>query len=140
MAMLFRRHIVGYFTRNSDDRKPLQTILLTVLLGAVLGVLVSLTSVGAGAIGMTALLILYPTLPTNRLVGSDIAHAVPLTLAAGVGHWWLGSVDFALLLSLLVGSVPGVIIGSMVSAKVSDGVLRSILAVTLAVVGGKLLT
>ena len=87
----------------------------TVLLGAVLGVLVSLTSVGAGALGMTALLILYPTLPINRLVGSDIAHAVPLTLLAGIGHWLLGSVDVALLVSLLIGSIPGIIVGSLIA-------------------------
>ena len=109
------------------------------LLGAVLGVLVSLSSVGAGALGMTVLLVLYPQLPINRLVGSDIAHAVPLTLVAGAGHWWLGSVDVALLLSLLIGSVPGIIMGSLIATRVSDRVLTPVLATTLAVVGGKLL-
>ena len=100
--------------------------------------LVSLSSVGAGAIGVTVLLILYPTLPAARLVGSDIAHAVPLTLIAGLGHWLIGQVDLHLLVSLLVGSVPGIIIGSLVAARVPDRVLRPILASTLALVGGRL--
>ena len=89
----------------------------TVLTGAILGVLVSITSVGAGAIGVTVLLLLYPRLATVRIVGSDIAHAVPLTLIAGTGHWLLGSVDWSLLASLLVGSLPGIAIGSMLSVE-----------------------
>ncbi len=100
--------------------------------------LVSLSSVGAGAIGVTVLLILYPKLPVARLVGSDIAHAVPLTLIAGAGHWFLGSVDWSMLLSLLIGSLPGIAIGSHFAARVPDRVLRPLLASTLAVVGGKL--
>jgi uncharacterized membrane protein YfcA len=100
---------------------------------------VSLTSVGAGALGMTALLILYPTAPVNRLVGSDIAHAVPLTLIAGLGHWWLGSVNIGLLLSLLAGSIPGIVLGSVIASRVTDRVLTPILATTLAVVGLKLI-
>jgi uncharacterized membrane protein YfcA len=111
----------------------------TVVLGAVMGVLVSISSVGAGAIGMTVLLILYPALPTNKLVGSDIAHAVPLTLIAGVGHWMMGSVNFALLGSLLVGSIPGIIVGSLLASRAPDRVLRPILASTLAIVGGRLI-
>ena len=79
---------------------------------AALGVLVSISSVGAGAIGVTVLLMLYPNMPTLRIVGSDIAHAVPLTLIAGAGHWCLGSVDWSMLLSLLIGSIPGVAIAS----------------------------
>ena len=108
------------------------------LTGAVLGVLVTISSVGAGAIGVTILLLLYPRLPMAIIVGSDIAHAVPLTLVAGVGHWVLGSVDWALLTSLLIGSAPGVIIGSYLAARVPDAVLRPILAVTLVLVGGRL--
>jgi uncharacterized membrane protein YfcA len=108
------------------------------LLGAVLGVLVSISSVGAGAIGVTVLLILYPTLPASKLVGSDIAHAVPLTLIAGFGHWLMGDVNFSLLASLLVGSIPGIIIGSLFAARAPDSVLRPILASTLALVGGRL--
>jgi hypothetical protein len=111
----------------------------TILLGATLGVLVSVTSVGAGALGTTALLILYPRLPVARIAASDIAHAVPLTLIAGLGHWWLGSVDFGLMLALLAGSIPGIILGSLVSSRSSDSVLRPVLAVTLLVVAVRLL-
>ena len=93
---------------------------------------------GAGAIGVTVLLILYPKLPAAKLVGSDIAHAVPLTLLAGFGHWMMGTVDFTLLASLLVGSIPGIIIGSLLSSRAPDSVLRPILASTLALVGGRL--
>jgi uncharacterized membrane protein YfcA len=88
---------------------------------------------------MTVLLILYPELPTNRLVGSDIAHAVPLTLIAGTGHWLMGSVDLGLLGSLLLGSVPGIVLGSLAAHRVPDRVLRTVLAGTLAIVGAKLL-
>jgi len=139
IAMVARHRIHAYFANRDNQIEPGRVLWLTVLLGAVLGVLVSLSSVGAGALGMTALLILYPNLPTNRLVGSDIAHAVPLTLIAGMGHWAMGSVDLHLLFSLLVGSIPGIIVGSILSARVPDHVLRTILAGTLAVVGGKLL-
>lgn len=111
----------------------------TVLLGAVLGVLVSLTSVGAGALGTTALLLLYPRLPVSRIAGSDIAHAVPLTLIAGTGHWLLGSVDFGLMFALLVGSIPGIIVGSLLATRASDTFLRPVLAVTLLVVSVRLL-
>ena len=110
----------------------------TVLTGAILGVLVSITSVGAGAIGVTVLLLLYPRLPTARIVGSDIAHAVPLTLIAGTGHWLLGSVDLGLLLSLLVGSLPGIVLGSMLSSRAPEVLLRNVLAATLVIVGVKL--
>lgn len=112
----------------------------TVLLGAVLGLLVSITSVGAGALGTTALLILYPRLPIARIAGSDIAHAVPLTLIAGIGHWIMGSVDFGLMLALLAGSIPGIIIGSLLATRSSDAILRPVLAATLLVVSLRLLT
>lgn len=112
----------------------------TIFLGAMLGILVSVTSVGAGALGTTALLILYPRLPVSRIAGSDIAHAVPLTLIAGIGHWFMGSVDFGLMLALLAGSVPGIIIGSVLGSRSSDAVLRPILALTLLVVSVRLLT
>jgi uncharacterized protein len=112
----------------------------TVLLGAALGVLVSVTSVGAGALGTTALLILYPRLPIARIAASDIAHAVPLTLIAGIGHWLLGSVDFTLMLALLAGSIPGIVVGSLLSGRSSDTVLRPVLAITLLVVSIRMLT
>ena len=111
---------------------------LTVLVGFVLGVLVTLSSVGAGALGVAALFFLYPRIATVEIVGSDIAHAVPLTLVAGLGHAHLGTVDFGLLGSLLVGSLPGIAIGSALSARVPDGLLRSGLASMLVIIGGKL--
>lgn len=137
-AILFRHRIVEAFAPKIDRLEDRSIMRMTVALGVVLGLLVSLTSVGAGALGITALLVFYPRLPMNRLVGSDIAHAVPLTLLAGIGHWAMGSVDFALLVSLLIGSVPGIIFGSLISSRVSDRVLQPILAVTLAIVGAKL--
>jgi len=139
VAVFFRRQIVARLAPQLEAIDDDRIGWLTVSLGALLGALVSLTSVGAGALGMTALLILYPKLPTARLVGSDIAHAVPLTLIAGIGHLTMGSVDYWLLASLLVGSVPGIIIGSLIATHVSDRVLTPILAVTLAIVGLKLL-
>jgi hypothetical protein len=138
LAILFRRMILKYFAEKVGDFEPGQRTAFTVGLGAVLGVLVSISSVGAGAIGVTVLLVLYPKLPAAKLVGSDIAHAVPLTLLAGFGHWMMGSVDFSLLGSLLVGSIPGIIIGSLLSSRAPDSVLRPILASTLALVGGRL--
>jgi uncharacterized protein len=84
------------------------------------------------------MLLLYPRVPMKVIVGSDIAHAVPLTLVAGVGHWWLGSVDWPLLTSLLSGSIPGIILGSYLSARIPDAVLRPILAAVLCIVGGRL--
>ena len=112
---------------------------LTVLVGAILGVLVTISSVGAGALGVTALTFLYPELATRRIVGSDIAHAVPLTLVAGLGHWWLGTVDVALLLSLLIGSLPGIALGAHFAAKVPEPALRGLLASVLLLIGGKLI-
>jgi uncharacterized membrane protein YfcA len=138
VAILFRRIILDFFKTRVGEISPRRTTILTIVLGAVLGILVSLSSVGAGAIGVTVLLILYPNLPAGKLVGSDIAHAVPLTLIAGVGHWMIGSVDLHLLLSLLVGSIPGIIVGSLIASRVPDRILRPILASTLALVGGKL--
>jgi uncharacterized membrane protein YfcA len=100
--------------------------------------MVTLSSVGAGALGVAALFFLYPRLPTVHIVGSDIAHAVPLTLVAGLGHAHLGTVDWALLASLLIGSLPGIWLGSSLSARVPERVLRSGLASLLVIVGGKL--
>jgi uncharacterized protein len=138
LSLVFRRQFLEVVGDRLTTVAPHRTALLTVLTGLALGVLVTISSVGAGAIGVTVLLLLYPRLPMVVIVGSDIAHAVPLTLLAGLGHWYLGSVDWPLLTSLLTGSVPGIIIGSYVSARVPDAVLRPILAATLTVVGGRL--
>jgi uncharacterized membrane protein YfcA len=104
----------------------------------VLGVLVTLSSVGAGALGTVALLLLFPRVATARIVGTDIAHAVPLTLVAGLGHVALGGVDWALLASLLVGSIPGIWLGSRAANRVPERWLRSLLATLLVVVGARL--
>ena len=112
---------------------------LTVVLGTVMGVLVTMTSVGAGAIGVTVLFFLYPRMPASRIVGSDIAHAVPLTLVAGAGHWYLGSVDWALLGPLLMGSLPGIVVGSKLVGRIPDGAVRTALALVLIAVAVKLM-
>ena len=111
---------------------------LPVLFGALIGTLVTLTSVGAGAIGVTVLMILYPQLPLSRIVAADIAYAVPLTLVAGLGHASLGSVDWSLLSLLLAGSLPGIWVGSRLMHKTPERVIRSILSVLLAWAGSKL--
>ena len=111
---------------------------LPVLFGALIGVLVTLTSVGAGAIGVSVLLLLYPLLPLPRIVAADIAYAVPLTLVAGLGHASLGSVDWPLLAKLLTGSLPGIWLGARLTHRTPDRVIRSLLSVLLAWAGTKL--
>ncbi len=109
----------------------------TVFTGFVLGALVTLSSVGAGALGTVALFFLYPRLPTVKIVGTDLAHAIPLTALAGLGHWALGNVNFALLGSLLIGSLPGIWVGSHLSARIPDKILRPALASVLLLIGFK---
>lgn len=110
----------------------------TIATGAIVGVLVTISSIGAGVLGTVALLFLYPRMPTVKVVGTDIAHAVPLTAVAGLGHMALGTVDLVLLVSLLLGSLPGIYIGSHLSAKVPENVLRPVLAVMLLAIGTRL--
>ena len=112
---------------------------LPVLFGAVIGTLVTLTSVGAGAIGVSVLLLLYPMLPLPRIVAADIAYAVPLTLVAGLGHASLGSVDWRLLGTLLVGSLPGIWLGTRLMRHTPERLVRSALSVLLAYAGLKLI-
>jgi uncharacterized membrane protein YfcA len=112
---------------------------LPLLFGAVIGTLVTLTSVGAGAIGVTVLMVLYPLLPLPRIVAADIAYAVPLTLVAGLGHASLGSVDWPLLAQLLAGSIPGIWVGSHLMSRTPERVIRSLLSVLLAYAGTKLI-
>lgn len=139
-ALIFRKRLQAYAASHFDAPAESPRIAqLTVLMGAILGVLVTISSVGAGALGVTALFFLYPRLAAVKIVGSDIAHAVPLTLVAGLGHWLLGSVDWSLLASLLVGSLPGIWIGSHVSAKIPEKVLRPALAGMLVLIGTKLI-
>jgi uncharacterized protein len=112
---------------------------LPILFGALIGTLVSITSVGAGAIGVTALMLLYPLLPLPRIVAADLAYAVPLTLVAGLGHASIGSVDWSLLVKLLAGSLPGIWLGTQLVHRVPERAIRSLLSVLLAYAGVKLL-
>jgi len=121
-----------YITR---ERRPL----LTVLCGAILGVMVSLSSIGAGALGATMILLLYPRLDMKRLVGSDIAHAVPLTIVAGIGHASLGNVHWALLLELLLGSLPGIWIGAKLTKHLPETITRFALCICLLLAAKKIL-
>ncbi len=134
LVLIFHKKILKIYGDWVGELPPERTVKLTVIVGAVLGVLVSISSVGAGALGVTALIALYPRLPLVRIVGSDIAHAVPLTLLAGTGHWLLGSVDGTLLGSLLLGSIPGIFLGSYIAGRIPENILRRILAVTLLLV------
>jgi uncharacterized protein len=129
-----RQHCSGPL--NGLDSRTIS--LLTIALGLVMGILVTTTSVGAGAIGVTVLLLLNPDMPANRIVGSDIAHAVPLTLLAGIGHWYLGSIDWSLLGALLIGSLPGIVFGSYLASRSHDTVVRAALATILFIVGVRL--
>ena len=116
-----------------EHHKPAYTLAS----GALLGVLVTLSSIGAGALGATLILLLYPRLPTQRLVGTDIAHAVPLTLVAGIGHATLGHVHWALLGALLVGSLPGIWLGAQLTRRLPERLVRSLLAASLLMAGYK---
>ena len=137
-SLIFRKSILDRY-RSRMERVDDRTItIITVATGVALGVLVSISSVGAGAVGVTALLLLYPRLPMAKIVGSDIAHAVPLTLVAGAGHWLLGAVDWHLMGVLLLGSLPGIIIGSYAAVRVPQTVLRVALASILIVVAGNI--
>lgn len=124
---------------NSGRFSPRWEKIATVVTGMVLGVLVTLSSVGAGVLGTVALLFLYPRMTTVKIVGTDLAHAIPLTAVAGLGHLSLGNFDLQLLGSLLLGSVPGIWIGSHLSAKIPEHFLRPVLATLLLVIGVKLI-
>jgi uncharacterized protein len=137
-TLIFRNALIGRYAANIGALPSSRIAMLTVITGGILGVLVSISSVGAGAIGVTALILLYPKLPTARIVGSDIAHAVPLTLVAGIGHWFLGSIDWPIFTALILGSIPGILIGSYAAVRIPEMALRVVLAVTLLVVASKL--
>ena len=143
IVMLLRRKLQSFGTRwrttTPESFKKVQPP-LTVLAGAILGTLVSLTSVGAGAMGTVMLLYLYPLrMNPSRLVGTDIVHAIPLTVVAGTGYLLMGNVDLHLLGNLLIGSIPGVLIGTLIASKANETFLRTAIALILTVVSGKLL-
>ena len=137
-VLVFGEAIVAAYRARVAELDSQRTAVNTVLVGIVLGVLVSISSVGAGAIGVIALIMLYPQLPMARIVGSDIAHAVPLTLIAGTGHWMMGSVDWHIIGSLLAGSLPGIFVGSYFAIRVPERALRLVLATTLFVVASRI--
>jgi uncharacterized protein len=138
MSLVFRERIIARYGARIANLAPKRIAILTIALGGALGVLVSISSVGAGAIGASALILLYPRLATARIVGSDIIHAIPLTLIAGIGHWLLGSVDWQIFVALIVGSIPGILIGSYAAARFPEAALRIVLALTLIAVATKL--
>jgi uncharacterized membrane protein YfcA len=133
-AVLLRKHILtagaGVFDLNERAANRMATAV-----GAVLGVMVTLTSVGAGAIGVAALMLLYPRLRGASVVGSDLAHAIPLVTVAGLGHLQLGNIDYRLLMGLLLGSIPGIYIGSTLSSRLPEVLMRRILACVLLAMG-----
>jgi len=137
-VLIFGSSIVELYRARVRELDARRTALTTVLVGALLGVLVSISSVGAGAIGVVLLVLLYPHLPMAKIVGSDIAHAVPLTLIAGLGHWMMGSVDWHIIASLLVGSLPGIFVGSYFAVRVPERALQLVLAATLFVVASRI--
>lgn len=139
VALLFRGKMLAYL--NLHPEKQLQGRSLataTVVSGAVLGTLVTISSIGAGAIGATLLVLLYPRMSAAHIAGTDIAYAVPLTAIAAFGHWWLGSINWTLLGTLLIGSLPGITLGAMAAKAVPERFLRGLLATTLTLVAAKL--
>jgi len=138
LVLVFGASLVAAYRSRVKQVDPARTAAMTVAVGAVLGVLVSISSVGAGAIGVVILVMLYPQMPIARVVGSDIAHAVPLTLIAGIGHWMMGSVDWQIIASLLVGSLPGIALGSIFAHRVPERALQVVLAITLFVVASRI--
>ncbi len=141
-AAVFRGRLHAIGTRMWGERPAALAFLqpaLTVLAGAILGFLVTFTSIGAGALGAVMLLYLYPLrLTASALVGTDIVHAIPLTILAGTGHLFLGNVDFGLLINLLIGSIPGIALGAMGGTRVPDRVLRPAISLILALLGLKM--
>jgi uncharacterized membrane protein YfcA len=138
LVLVFGGPMVRLYRARVSALDAERTARNTILVGAMLGVLVSISSVGAGAIGVVLLVMLYPQLPMAKIVGSDIAHAVPLTLIAGAGHWMMGSVDWHIMASLLVGSLPGIFVGSYFAVRVPERALQLVLAATLFVVAGRI--
>jgi len=140
VALIFKSRMLAWI--NAHPEKQLRGAPLlwaTIVSGALLGTLVTVSSIGAGAIGATLLVMLYPSMSSAEVAGTDIAYAVPLTAIAAVGHWYLGSINWELLFSLLIGSLPGITLGSWVARSVPEKFLRVLLAMTLTGVAFKLI-
>ncbi|MEY3719977.1 MAG: hypothetical protein RL618_496 [Pseudomonadota bacterium] len=139
VAIVFRGRMVAWMNAHPDRQlHGRRQAIATIVAGAVIGTLVTISSIGAGAIGATILVLLYPHLKPAEVAGTDIAYAVPLTAIAALGHWWLGSINWELLFTLLLGSVPGITLGSLVARSVPEKFLRGLLATTLTGVAAKL--
>ena len=143
VSMLFQKNLHGlgkHFRLNDSEHFKHYQPALTVAAGALLGFLVTLTSIGAGAVGVVLLTYLYPLrLTPARLVATDIVHAIPLAVVAGMGHLFIGHIDFTLLGWLLIGSIPGVLIGAMLSSKLPQQILRVGISIVLSLVAAKIL-
>jgi uncharacterized protein len=139
IALLFRSRMQAWVIAHPEKQLQGKALAIaTIAIGALLGTLVTVSSIGAGAIGATLLVLLYPRLSPAEIAGSDIAYAVPLTAIAAAGHWWLGSINWELLATLLLGSVPGITIGSFAARAMPEKFLRALLAATLTAVAAKL--
>jgi len=141
IAIVFKKRLLAFSQKHAGDKFHSESKtqnFLTVAIGIMLGATVTLTSIGAGALGTVTLFFLYPLLPTPKLVGTEIAHAVPLTLVAGLGHASLGHLDYTVLAYLLLGSLPGIYLGSLLSGKLPDLLLRNAIAMMLFYVGFQL--
>jgi uncharacterized protein len=138
LVLLVGRARIAALAARHEARIAPNRRAFTIAAGAILGVLVAVSSIGAGALGAVLLVALHPSMPAARIAGVDIAHAVPLTLVAGLGHLWLGTVDFALVANLLLGSVPGIIVGSLLAGGLPDALVRRLLAFILLCAGARL--
>jgi len=138
-VLLFKTKIVHWLeTHPQYQLEGRARDIATITAGFIIGALVTISSIGAGAIGATVLIMLYPKLRAADIAGTDIAHAVPLTAVAAIGHYSLGTLDFGLLGALLLGSIPGITVGSYLSRAVPERFLRGVLATTLTAVAAKL--
>lgn len=138
LALLAGRARVARFAARYEGRLGAHRDRHTVAAGALLGLLVTVSSIGAGALGAVMLVALYPAMATVRIAGTDIAHAVPLTLVAGLGHFWLGNVDLGLAATLLAGAIPGIVAGSLLAGRLPEAVVRRALAFVLLYAGTRL--
>lgn len=142
ISIIFRSKIEKFFNRFRDQQLQSEELTFTgkrrayiIIMGVVLGIFVTLSSVGAGAFGVMALILMFPNLPMIRIIGSDVAHAVLLTFVAGVAHMSSGNVDFHLLGWLLIGSIPAIMFGTLISSKLPEKIIRKILGITLFLLG-----
>lgn len=138
LALLAGRTPIERFAARYEAVVASRRSALTVASGALLGTLVTISSIGAGALGAVLLVALYPSMPAVRIAGTDIAHAVPLTLVAGLGHVWLGTVDFGVAAMLVLGAVPGIVAGTFLAGRIPDALLRRLLAFALLYAGTRL--